>query len=114
MGARDVALEGSAARLEQLIRQRGDYAHVHVQARAGHLVIRTQDSQGGQVIVARATPLGGMEYGLSFRSHTGRWEPMPVSGILEQIVDGVMDFLAPFVDPHVTQQEMKPPGEAQA
>lgn len=97
-----------------MIRQRGQYAHVHVQARAGHLVIHTQDSQGGQVIVARATPLGGMEYGLSFRSHTGRWEPMPISGSLEHIVDGVMDFLAPFVDPTVLGQEMKPPGAAQA
>lgn len=114
MGSRDVALEGAAARLEHLIRQRGDYAHVHVQARAGHLVVKTQDSQGGQVIVARATPLGGMEYGLSFRSHTGRWEPMPVSGLMEQIVEGLLDFLGPFVDPSAIRQEENPPGEPQA
>lgn len=114
MGSRDVALDASAARLEQMIRQRGDYAHVQVQAKAGHLVVQTRDSQGGQVVVARATPLGGMEYGLSFRSHRGRWEPMPVSGLLEQIVDGLLDFLGPYVDPSVLRQEMKPPGEAQA
>jgi hypothetical protein len=98
MGSRDLGLVASAAHLEELIRKRGDYAHVHVQARAGHLVVKAQDSQGMQVIIARATPIGRGEYGLSFRTHAGRWEPMPVSGLMEQVVDGLLGFLGPYLD----------------
>jgi len=98
MGSRDLGLIGSAARLEHLIRNRGDYSHVHVHARAGHLVVKTQDSQGAQAIVARATPIGAGVYDLSFRTHTGRWEPMPISGVMEQIVEGLLDLLGPYLD----------------
>lgn len=110
MASRDLALVASAMRLEQLIRQRGDYAHVHVQARAGHLLVKTKDNQGPQDTVARATPIGGGEYGLSFRTHNARWEPMPVSGKLEEIVDGLIECLAPYLD----RADLNPPGEAQA
>lgn len=98
MGSRDLGLASSAARLEGLIRQRGDYAHVQVQARAGHLVVKARDTQGTEIIIARATPIGGGEYGLSFRTHGGRWEPMPVSGVMEQIAEGLIGFLGPYLD----------------
>jgi len=98
MGSRDVALIGSAASLEDRIHLRGDYAHVHVQARAGHLIIKLHDDQGGQVTIARATPLGGAQYGLSFRTNSGRWEPMPVSGMMDQVVEGLIDLLGPYLD----------------
>lgn len=98
MATRDVGLLYSAVTLQRLIRERGDYAHVHVQARGGHLVVKTEDNQGTQVIIARATPIGGAEYGLSFRTHSGRWEPMPVSGKLEQIVEGLIEMLGPYLD----------------
>lgn len=98
MASRDLGLVASAARLEELIRQRGDYAHVHVQARAGHLVVKARDGQGSDVPVARATPISRGEYGLSFRTHAGRWEPMPVSGIMEQVVEGLIDLLGPYLD----------------
>jgi hypothetical protein len=98
MQTRDLGLGASAARLEALIRQRGDYAHVHVQARAGQLLIKTQDSQGAQDIIARATPIGGGQYDLSFRNHSGRWEPMPVSGLMEPFVEGLIGMLGPYLD----------------
>lgn len=98
MASRDVALVSSAARLEGLIRERGDYAHVHVQARAGHLVVKSQDGQATEMTIARATPIGGGEYGLSFRTNAGRWEPMPISGKLEQIVEELLESLAPYIE----------------
>jgi len=110
MGSRDLALVGSAASLEHMIHQRGDYAHVHVQARAGHLLVKIQDNKGVQGTIARATPIGGGEYGLSFRTHTGRWEPMPVSGKMEEIIDGLVDCLGPYLD----RTNIDPPGAAQA
>jgi hypothetical protein len=110
MASRNLALVASADRLERMIRLRGDFSHVHVEAKAGHLLVKTQDKQGAQDMVARATPLGGGEYGLSYRTHSGRWEPMPVSGGLDQIVSGLLDLLGPYLDP----SNMNPPGEAPA
>jgi hypothetical protein len=69
-----------------------------VRPRAGHLNIEAEGVEGTRVIVARATPLDAKEYGLSFRKHTGQWEPMPVSGPLEEIADSVIDLLGPYLD----------------
>ncbi len=88
----------SAARLQTLLQARGDYGHVAVRARAGHLLIEVQDSRGEKDVVARAESLGGGQYGLSFKSHTGRWEPMPVQGPLEDIAHGLTDLLGPYLD----------------
>ena len=54
----------------------GDYAHVAVRAERGHLNIFIDDGAP----VARVTPLGAHQYGLSFHRHTGRWETMPFVG----------------------------------
>ena len=88
-----------ATALQDLLRRRGKYDHVSVKPRAGHLNIEAADGDGQAVIVARATPLGGVDYGLSFRTSAGRWEPMPVSGPLEEIADGVVGLLGPYLDP---------------
>lgn len=98
MRTRNLTLMSTAAQLERLIRSKGDYSHIHVRPRAGHLNVETEDLQGVRVIVARATPLGAGAYGLSFRRHTGRWEPMPVSGTVEVIVQGLLDCLGPYLD----------------
>lgn len=89
----------TAASLQDLFRRRGKYDHVSVRPRAGHLNIEATDAAGQPSLVARVTPLGGLEYGLSFRSSSGRWEPMPVSGPLEEIADGVIGLLGPYLDP---------------
>jgi hypothetical protein len=91
-------LKPTAVALQELLRERGDYAHVSVRPRAGHLTIEVEDAQGNHSIIARATPLGGGSYGLSFRTHMGRWEPMPVSGPLKEIVEGLTGPLGPYLD----------------
>jgi hypothetical protein len=98
MGSSDVRLQAAAGTLEQIIRTRGKYAHVHVRPQAGHLNIEAEGVQGTRVITARATPLDATEYGLSFRKYTGQWEPMPVSGSLEQIAEGMIELLGPYLD----------------
>jgi hypothetical protein len=47
--------------------------------------------------VARLTPLGANAYGLSFHHHTGRWEPMPYSGPLDDLAAVIVEQLAPFL-----------------
>jgi len=67
-----------AEHLSRAIHSGGDYAHVTVQARRGHLYVHSDDEDP----VARLTPLGGGHYGLSFHSHSGRWDKTPFTGDL--------------------------------
>ena len=86
--------DGEAATLQDGIRALGDYAHVDVLSRGGHLVI----SPDGEP-VARLTPTSAPGlYGLSFRNHSGRWEPMPFVGDLQQQAQNVVAALAPYLE----------------
>jgi len=88
----------AADRLERLMRARGDYAHVTIRARASHLLVEVDDGSGAKDPVARATSLGGGVYGVSFRSHTGRWEPVPIQGTLEEVADALTVDFGPYLD----------------
>lgn len=98
MRSGDLRMRLAMLDLERLIRARGDYAHVSVRPRAGHLNVEVTGSDGERTIVARATPIGADEYSLGFRRHTGQWEPMPVSGTLQDIAEGLTSCLAAYLD----------------
>ena len=98
MRSGDLRTRSAALDLERLVRARGDYAHVSVRPRAGHLNVEVTHSEGERIIVARATPIGPDGFGLSFRRHTGQWEPMPISGTLQEIAEGLTTCLAPYLD----------------
>ncbi|HEU0073983.1 MAG TPA: hypothetical protein VFS30_08215 [Dehalococcoidia bacterium] len=87
-----------AAALERLIRTRGNYEHVLVRPRSGHFLVKVLASDGTSQLVARATRIGADEYGLSFRTHTGRWESTPVCGSLEAIAEGLTGPLSAYLD----------------
>ena len=96
MGSSDLKFDALA--LEGLLRKKGDYAHVSVRSRAGHLHVEVEEAEGVRSAVARATPIGRSQYGLSFRTHAGKWEPMPVSGSLQEITEGLVELLGPYLD----------------
>ena len=79
--------------LERGIHQTSQFAHVRVRLTRGQLEICPDDEP-----VARATPLGAGEYGLSFRSHTGKWERMPITGPLDDLAKAVVDTLGPYLE----------------
>lgn len=83
-----------ADELTAALHARGDYAHVSVRAERGHLNIYP----GDQEPVARLTPLGGAQYGLTFHSHTGKWERMPFSGDLSHMADTIVGTLGPYLE----------------
>jgi len=85
-----------AQQLQTMIRSRGDYEHIRVRPRAGHLVIECEEKLGTHP-VARLTPLGGGQFGLSYCNHTGKWEPMPFSGPMPQVVEDMISALAPYL-----------------
>ena len=80
--------------LQRALHGLGDYAHVAVRAERGHLNIFIDD--GGPV--ARVTPLGANQYGLSFHRHTGRWEKMPFVGELGPLAHDLVTALGPYLE----------------
>lgn len=99
MRSSDLKFQAATIELQRLIRARGSYAHVRVRERAGHLNIEVLDAAQKPCIVARATPIGPSEYGLSFCGSSGKYEPMPVSGSLDDVAEGLTTLLAPYLDP---------------
>jgi hypothetical protein len=79
--------------LRRAIHALGDYGHVSVRAARGHLTISVDDGAP----VARATPLGAGRFGLSFHTHTGRWEPMPVVADLRHLAHDLVGLLGPYL-----------------
>jgi hypothetical protein len=88
--------EDAARQAEAAIRGRGAYDHVHVRAHGRHLVVET-DTPEGPWPVARLTHLPTGEFGISFRRHTGKWEPMPFAGPLAKVVADLCDTLASYL-----------------
>lgn len=64
-----------------------------------HLLIQMQRDESVDTI-ARLTEIGRNTYSAAFRSHTGRWEPLPGSGNLATTADLVVTLLAPYFDPN--------------
>lgn len=95
---RSNTLNLQAVRLEHLLHAKGKYSHVHVRPRAGHLIIEVEDADGNRSVVARATCVGAGQYGLSFRNGAGRWETLPLSGTMEQVVAELVESLGPYLD----------------
>jgi hypothetical protein len=50
-------------------------------------------------VVARLTELGRNRYGAAFRSHSGRWEPLPGTGTLDEMAQLVVALLEPYLQP---------------
>lgn len=87
-----------ADRLQRLLRERGDYAHLHVRPNGQHLLIQADSGDGKPEVIARATALNQSTFALGFRNHSGRWEPIPCEGPLETLVDDLIATLGPFLD----------------
>ena len=64
-----------------------------------HLLIQMQRDDDVHTI-ARLTETGRNAYSSAFRSHTGRWEPLPGIGDLATTADLVVTLLATYFDPN--------------
>jgi hypothetical protein len=67
---------------------------VHVKPYGKHLLIQMHRDENLDTI-ARLTEMGRNAYSSAFRSHTGRWEPLPGTGNLETVAEQVVTLLAP-------------------
>jgi hypothetical protein len=70
---------------------------VEVQSSGAHLLLQLIEDDSHETI-ARLTKIGPNLYGAAFRTHTGRWEHLPVEGNLLEAAELVVDMLRPYFD----------------
>jgi hypothetical protein len=78
----------------------GDFAHLHVRRDREHVVVEQPgppDDPDDREPVLRLTPIGGFQFGLSRMRVDGRWEKMPVSGALADVLGHAVDMLGPWL-----------------
>jgi len=87
-----------AAELQRQLATLTGHARAHVKPYGKHLLIQMHREDRVDTI-ARLTELGRNSYSCAFRSHTGRWEPLPGTGDLPTTADLVVSLLGPYFDP---------------
>jgi hypothetical protein len=87
-----------AAELQRQLATLTGHDQVTVKPYGKHLLIQMKRDDTVDT-VARLTEVGRNTYTSAFRSHTGRWEPLPGIGNLAETTDLVVSLLAPYLDP---------------
>lgn len=87
-----------AAELERLLAQLMGHTEARVRRYGQHLLIQMRRDESLDTI-ARLTETGRNHYTAAFRTHSGRWEPLPTSGDLRHTTEAVVAMLAPYLDP---------------
>lgn len=87
------------AELERHLAELTGHDHARVRPYGKYLLI--QMHRGDDVdTVARLTEVARNKYTAAFRSHTGRWEPLPAPAAdLKQAAEFVATLLAPYLEP---------------
>jgi hypothetical protein len=97
--------QGKAAELQRQLATLTGHEHARVKPYGKHLLIQLHragvDGADDNVdTIARLTELGRNSYSSAFRSHTGRWEPLPATGDLATVADLVVSMLGPYFEPN--------------
>jgi len=91
-------VQASAAELQRQLAALTGHDHARVRPYGKHLLIQMHRDDTVDT-VARLTEVARDNYTAAFRSHTGRWEPLPAAGDLKHAADLVVTLLAPYLDP---------------
>ena len=89
----------NAAELQRQLAALTGHDQVQVRPYGKHLLIQMRRDDSVDTI-ARLTELARNNFSSAFRSHTGRWEPLPGNGDLATTADLVATLLAPYFDPN--------------
>jgi len=87
-----------AAELQRQLRSLLGHEQIITQAYGPHLLIKRLDDEE-PTVVARLTELGRNHYGAAFRSQSGRWEPLPGAGTLDEMAQVIVTLLQPYLQP---------------
>lgn len=91
--------QARAAELQRQIATLTGHELARVKPYGKHLLIQIHRDDSIDTI-ARLTELGRNTYSSAFRSHTGRWEPLPSTGTLATTTDLVVSLLGPYLKPN--------------
>ena len=73
-----------------------EHDHIKVKTLGRHFLIQLELEDGVET-VARITSITSKLYGAAFRTHTGRWEPVPDEGTLEEMITLVYTLFGPYL-----------------
>ena len=95
---------GKAAELQRQLATLTGHQRARVKPYGKHLLIQMHseggdDADDGVDTIARLTELARNSYSAAFRSHTGRWEPLPGTGDLATVAELVVSLLGPYFEP---------------
>jgi hypothetical protein len=90
-------LTNAAGELQRLLAELTGHTAAHVRPYGKHLLIQMQRDDSLDT-VARLTATAGNHFAAAFRTHSGRWEPLPAAGNLRQTTEAVVSMLAPYLD----------------
>lgn len=85
--------------IQDRLRKLVGHDQIRVKPYGSHLLIQLEQD-GEADTIARLTDLGRTSYGAAFRTHTGRWEPLPGTGSIQQMAELVTQLLAPYLQPN--------------
>ncbi|QQK76250.1 hypothetical protein HUG15_12240 [Salicibibacter cibarius] len=83
--------------LEEALEQQG-LTHLNVRKHGNHLVIYSVED-GERVNRARLTKVSTQYYQLGMANHRGKWESTPFKGIMEEIIDLLINDFAFAIAP---------------
>lgn len=92
------AIQRRAAELQRQLAALTGHDRASVRPYGKHLLIQMPSSDTAHT-VARITEIARDTYSSAFRSHTGRWEPLPGRGNLAETAELVVALLAPYLEP---------------
>lgn len=91
--------QANAAELQRHLAELTDHTVARVRPYGKHLLIQMHRDDTVDT-VARLTEVARNKYTAAFRSHTGRWEPLPAPAAnLRQTAELVTSLLAPYLEP---------------
>ena len=88
-----------AAELQRQLATLTGHDLAHVKPYGKHLLIQMHRGDSLDTI-ARLTETARNTYSSAYRSHTGRWEPLPGTGNIATAAELVVALLAPYFDPN--------------
>ena len=97
--------QAKAAELQRQLATLTGHQHARVKPYGKHLLIQihsagTDGDDDNVNTIARLTELGRNAYSSAFRSHTGRWEPLPGTGDLTTVANLVVTLLGAYFEPN--------------
>jgi hypothetical protein len=91
------ANRAEADALQRLLHERGR-THLRVNSHGDHLIVFSEED-GEPEPRLRLTALPAGRFGVSFRHHTGRWEPADITGSMIEALDAVEALAGWHLDP---------------